>query len=140
MKLTGYEHQVQYYETDQMGCVHHSNYIRWFEEARTAYLDRLDMGYARMEREGIMSPVLQVQAEYKSMTRYGEKVSIEMEIVKYNGIRLTLAYRIKDFATGQLRCTGTSSHCFLDREGRIVSLKKEKPQWDKKLRTQMEEM
>ena len=36
MELNGYEHKVQYYETDQMGCVHHSNYIRWFEEARTA--------------------------------------------------------------------------------------------------------
>ena len=47
MELNGYEHKVQYYETDQMGCVHHSNYIRWFEEARTAYLEQLDMGYAR---------------------------------------------------------------------------------------------
>ena len=43
MELNGYEHKVQYYETDQMGCVHHSNYIRWFEEARTAYLEQLDM-------------------------------------------------------------------------------------------------
>lgn len=36
---SGYEHQVQYYETDQMGCVHHSNYIRWFEEIRSDYLE-----------------------------------------------------------------------------------------------------
>ena len=36
-----YQHKVQYYETDQMGIVHHSNYIRWFEEARTDYMERL---------------------------------------------------------------------------------------------------
>ena len=35
-----YEHKVQYYETDKMDCVHHSNYIRWFEEARTYLMDQ----------------------------------------------------------------------------------------------------
>ena len=33
-----YTHRVQYYETDQMGIVHHSNYIRWFEEARIDWM------------------------------------------------------------------------------------------------------
>ena len=65
-----YEHRVQYYETDQMGCVHHSNYIRWFEECRTDYLQYLGMGYDTMEAAGVVSPVLTVQAEYKSMTRF----------------------------------------------------------------------
>lgn len=139
MELNGYDHKVQYYETDQMGCVHHSNYIRWFEEARTAYLEQLDMGYARMEEEGISSPVLTVQAEYRSMTRYGETVKIGMRIVKYNGIRLMLEYQVTDAASGVLRCLGQSSHCFLDREGKIVSLKKERPLWDEKLRKQKED-
>lgn len=138
MELKGYEHKVQYYETDQMGCVHHSNYIRWFEETRSAYLEQMDMGYDRMEEEGIISPVLTVQAEYRSMTRYGETVTIAMKIVKYNGIRLTLEYQVRDAATGILRCTGQSSHCFLDREGSIVSLKKARPLWDEQLRKQME--
>lgn len=40
-----YQHKVQYYETDQMGIVHHSNYIRWFEEARTDYMEKMGMGY-----------------------------------------------------------------------------------------------
>ena len=44
-----YEHKVQYYETDKMDCVHHSNYIRWFEEARTYLMDQGGFGYAQME-------------------------------------------------------------------------------------------
>lgn len=138
MEYTDYEHKVQYYETDQMGCVHHSNYIRWFEEARTAYLERMDMGYDRMEAAGIISPVLEVEAQYRSMTRYGETVEISMKIVKYNGIRLQLEYQIRDRKDGTVRCTGKSSHCFLDRNGRPVSLKKAQPVWDRLLRDAMD--
>ena len=47
----GYNHRVQYYETDQMGCVHHSNYIRWFEESRSDYLAYLGMDYDKMEAQ-----------------------------------------------------------------------------------------
>ena len=56
--MEAYTHKVLYYETDQMGIVNHSNYIRWFEEARTDFMEQLGMGYAEMEKEGIVSPVL----------------------------------------------------------------------------------
>lgn len=124
-----YTHTVQYYETDQMGCVHHSNYIRWFEEARTDYLNRLGIGYDLMEREGIVSPVLSVQAEYRAMTRFADTVDIEMSLTRYNGIKFTVEYRVADHASGELKCTGSSSHCFLNRAGRPLSLKKAQPGW-----------
>ena len=53
MKLKAYEHKTQYYETDQMGIIHHSNYIRWFEEARTDLLRQMGIGYEEMEARGI---------------------------------------------------------------------------------------
>lgn len=56
--MKGYEHQTQYYETDQMGIIHHSNYIRWFESARIWYMKEIGVDYADMERQGIISPVL----------------------------------------------------------------------------------
>ena len=59
-KITPYIHKVQYYETDQMGIVHHSNYIRWFEEARIDLLEQLGIGYDMIEKEGIISPVIGV--------------------------------------------------------------------------------
>nr|WP_330366748.1 acyl-CoA thioesterase [Enterocloster clostridioformis] len=52
---------------DQMGCVHHSNYIRWMEEARVNLMEQMGCGYKAMEASGIMSPVLEVHCQYRSM-------------------------------------------------------------------------
>lgn len=120
-----YEHKTQYYETDQMGIIHHSNYIRWFEEARCDMMEQLGMGYQRMEECGIISPVLSMYCEYKSMTRFGDTVEIQCILKEYNGIKMTVEYSITDKVTGELRCVGESRHCFLSREGRPVSLKKQ---------------
>ncbi len=124
-----YEHKVQYYETDQMGIVHHSNYIRWFEEARTDVMDRLGMGYERMEEKGILSPVLSVQADYLRMVHYGDTVTITTTIKKYNGIKLTIYYEVVDDATNMVHCKGTSMHCFIDKDGRPLSLKQACPEF-----------
>lgn len=122
-----YEHKTQYYETDQMGIIHHSNYIRWFESARIEFMSRVGVDYAVMEREGIISPVLAVSCEYKSMVHFGDVVLIEPVIRSYNGVKLCLSYTVRDKETGEVRTTGESSHCFLNREGRPVSLKKAAP-------------
>ena len=127
-EIQKYIHKVQYYETDQMRVVHHSNYIRWFEEARVDFMEGCGFSYAQMEKDGLISPVLSVSCEYKTMTHFGDTVEIETEIVKYNGIKLELSYTVRDKETGEVRCLGKSSHCFLDREGRPVSLKRG---WDK---------
>ena len=124
----GYRHKVQYYETDQMGIVHHSNYIRWFEEARTYWLEKIGCGYKEMEAMGVISPVLSVKAEYKSMTHFYDEVDINVTVVHYNGVKIVLHYEVTDLQTGEVRCVGESSHCFLEKEGRIISLKKEFPQ------------
>lgn len=126
----GCEHKVQYYETDQMGIVHHSNYIRWFEEARTNIFEKIGAGYADMEQKGILSPVLEVSAKYRSMTRYSEVVQIQMNVKAYNGIRMSLSYVICDKESGEVRCTGESRHCFIDREGKLVCLGKAWPEGD----------
>lgn len=123
-----YEHKVQYYETDQMGVAHHSNYIRWFEEARTYVLEQAGFGYDKMEELGIISPVLEVNAKYRTMTRYADVVTIETRLTAYNGIRMTLEYVIRDKETGEVRCTGESRHCFLNPEGQLVRLTGEYPE------------
>ena len=61
IKVKPYEHNVKYYETDQMGIVHHSNYIRWMEEARMDLMDQMGFSYKQMEDQEIISPVLSVQ-------------------------------------------------------------------------------
>lgn len=128
-----YRHKVQYYETDKMDCVHHSNYIRWFEEARTYLMDQKGFGYARMEALGVMSPVLRAQAEYKTMVRFGETVAIETAIESYTGTRIAFSYAVRDGENGALRCLGRTEHCFLGDKGRPVSLKKACPAYHEKV-------
>lgn len=126
-KLTAYIHKVQYYETDQMGIVHHSNYIRWFEEARTDILEKVGMSYQVMEERGVISPVLEAHAQYKTMTHFGDTVRIRMKVKSYNGITLAIGYEVSDQNTGEIRCVGETKHCFLDRDGKILFLKRVKP-------------
>ncbi len=123
-----YEHKVQYYETDQMKVVHHSNYIRWFEEARVFMLEYYNCNYDKLEAMGIISPVLSVNAEYKSMTRFGETVQIEAKVTQYNGIKFTIGYVIQDKETGTVRCTGETKHCFINEQGQLLSLKRSYPE------------
>lgn len=122
-----YKRNVFYYETDQMGIVHHSNYIRWFEEARINYLDQLGLGYKVMEEMGIISPVLSVEADYLRMLHFGDEITIRTYIKEYNGIKLTVGYQVMNDETGKVHCRGSSKHCFLSKEGRPLSLKQACP-------------
>jgi len=122
-----YIRKAQYYETDQMGIIHHSNYIRWFEEARCDLLEKVGFGYDRMEREGIVSPVLSVTAEYKSMLRLYDTVLIDPRITAFNGVRFTVEYTVTDAETGELRTTGQSTHCFINPQGNVLRLKHANP-------------
>ena len=62
----GYNHTVQYYETDKMGITHHSNYIRWMEEARVDFLKQIGWDYDKLEEIGVISPVTEVSCKYKN--------------------------------------------------------------------------
>ena len=107
--------------------MHHSNYIRWFEEARTWLMAEGGFGYDRMEALGVMSPVLKAGAEYRTMARFGETVVIETRVEQYTGTRIAFSYAVRDKATGALRCQGRTEHCFINEKGRPVSLKKACP-------------
>ena len=80
-----YTHRVQYYETDQMGIVHHSNYIRWFEEARIDWMRHCGISYREMEKQGIIVPVLGVEATYRQMVHFDDLVDIKVKAAKSFG-------------------------------------------------------
>lgn len=127
-KYSGYLRRPHYYETDQMGIIHHSNYIRWFEEARVDLLETLNLPYHKIEAQGIIVPVLSVTAEYKNMIRYEDEVRIAVLVDKYTGTRLDFTYEVYTTAHPQLMTIGSSKHCFMNSDtGRLVSLKKAAP-------------
>ena len=122
-----YTRPVYYYETDRMDCVHHSNYIRWFEEARIHFMRQAGFPYEELEAAGIVSPVLSTQANYRAMCRFGEVVEIAVQVEKYSSVRIRFHYTVQEQSTGQIRCDGQTSHCFLGAAGRPVSLKRALP-------------
>lgn len=132
VKFKPYEHKAKYYETDQMGIIHHSNYIKWMEEARMDLMDQMGFSYKEMEELEIISPVLSVTCEYKSMVHFDETVVIDAKISYYNGVKMTIQYRMTDKKTGELRTIATSEHCFLNRSGKPISLKRSYPEIDTK--------
>src|SRR5690625_670534 len=81
--------EVRYQETDQMGVVYHANYLVWFEIGRTKLIESLGFNYADMEKQQVVSPVIDVKISYRKPVRYDEKVIIETWIESYNGIRTT---------------------------------------------------
>ena len=81
-----------------------------------------------MEEAGIISPVLTVSCQYRKMTHFGDTVEIVPSVKAYNGIRLVISYMIRQKETGEVIADGETSHCFLNREGKIVSLKKVLPE------------
>ena len=128
MEPKPYVRRVQYYETDQMAIVHHSNYIRWFEEARLDYLNQLGLNYKSMEEQGIIIPVTDVSCKYLISARYDDVLEIIPTPTQYTGVRLSFHYEVRNQLTGDLCATGASTHCFLDPQHRPISLKRKAPE------------
>lgn len=130
-----YIHKVQYYETDKMGLVHHSNYIRWMEEARIYWLEKINFGFDKLESMGITSPILSVTCNYKYGSTFGDSIEIETKVKKYNGVKINIEYIMKKVGTEKIVATGETKLCFINLKTRKpVILKKEVPELDIKMK------
>jgi len=121
-----YQKTPQYYETDQMGIIHHANYLRWFEEARFAYMEP-DALFHTLKRNDcpIISPVLSAEIKYIRMVRMSDNVEILTRMTQYNGFRYTFVYLVRDKDTDETCCTGVTTHCFLTRDGQPARMKRD---------------
>ena len=130
MKIKPYCHEVKYYECDRMGITHHSNYIRFMEEARVDWMDQLGFGFDRMEAEGVVSPVVAVECRYLHPTTFKDVVEVAVNVAKATSLKLVVDYTMS--ASGRTVCTGTSTHCFLE-NGHPVSLETRFPDFYKRM-------
>jgi acyl-CoA thioester hydrolase len=123
------EIEVRYAETDQMGVVYHANYLIWMELGRTSFIEKLGFNYAAMERDGIISPVIDIQASYKKPVRYGEKATVKTWVEEYDGLRVTYGYEIRT-ESGEIALIGNSKHVCVKKDSfRPISLKRLFPEW-----------
>lgn len=119
-----YERKINYYETDKMGIVHHSNYIRFLEEARSMWLEQLNISMEKLECEGYTIPTLEVNCKYKYHVTSGDVLIIEPYITEYNGVRMTVKYSVIDKKTGNTVIEAYTKHCFTDRNLKPINMKK----------------
>ena len=119
-----YKHTVQYYETDKMGITHHSNYIRWMEEARVSFLSSIGWPFEKLEKEGIVSPVLSLEINYAHSTTFADVVIIKTKLSNLSYSRMEVSYEMTK-QNGEIVANALSSHGFLNANGRPINLKKD---------------
>ena len=127
--MESYRRAVLYYETDRMGIVHNSNYLRYFEEARLEHMRQSGVPYKKLEDLGIIIPQVDAYVKYESALQYGDMFSIIAELTEFTGVRIAYAYQITNGESGRLVATGRTTHCFLDDAKRMpVNLKRRMPE------------
>lgn len=124
-EIRPYLHEVKYYECDRMGITHHSNYVRFMEEARVDWMDQLGFGFDRMEAEGVVSPVVAVDCRYRQPTTFKDIIEIVVDVKETTALKIVFSYTMR--VGGRVVCTASSTHCFLE-NGRPVSLETRFPQ------------
>ncbi len=123
------EIEIRYAETDQMGVVYHANYVIWMEVGRTQLIRDLGFSVTKLEAEGYVSPVMNVNVSYKASLRYGEKAIIRTWIKSQDRLRTVYAYEILH-TDGTIAATATSEHIIVKKENfRPVALDRVDKEW-----------
>lgn len=134
--MKSYFRKVNYYETDKMGIVHHSNYIKWLEEARVDMMDKMGYSFKKLEEEGILSPVLSYSVEIKHSSTFDDIVEIIPKVKFYNSVRLEMSYELK--LKDKIIATASTKHCFTNVKGLPQRLNKILPELDEKMKKELE--
>jgi acyl-CoA thioester hydrolase len=117
--------RVEYHHTDQMGIVHHSNYIKFFEVARTEWLRAAGLTYKEMERRGVMMPIVDVAVKYRQPAYYDELISVTAFVEEFPMARMCFRYQIKG-EDGRDIASGSTTLGFIDSQTRRPQ---RAPQW-----------
>ena len=133
-KYAIYKRRMNYYETDRMGIIHHSNYIRLFEEARLDMMEKEGIGYSGIEEMGIIIPVMSVECNYILSLHYNDSIEGYSQLTKFDGIKMELSYEIYKEGSNKVCTKGRTGHCFLDKDMKPFRMKKLYPDLYNKLK------
>lgn len=109
--------RVRYKDTDQMGIMHHSNYIVLYEQARTEWLREMGLTYAEIERRGIMSPIIEVHSRYHFPAFYDELLTVKVKMEQMPTARLVVDAEVYN-PDGKLINTGSVTLGFMSAQTR----------------------
>lgn len=110
--------RVSYADTDQMGIVYYSNYFVYMENGRTEWLRSRGWTYRDMERQGIFLPVLHASCDYYHPARYDDLLRVRTVVEELSRLRINFRYEISCDRRGELLAEGSTSHVFMDPDGK----------------------
>lgn len=124
-----YIRKVNFYETDKMGVVHHSNYAKYLEEYRLESMERKGISYKELEDNGIIIPVLSLESQFIKPAKYDQELLIIGKVTNFTGVKFSYEYEIVYKETKELMHRAKSSHCFLNEAFQPVNIKKAFPKF-----------
>jgi len=127
MKVYKTDIRVHYADTDAMGVVHHTNYIKYFEVGRTEYLREVGYTYAMLEKQGIWLPMASCYCEYKFPARYDDLLTVHTRVAEFKGATIIMAYEIYMKETGELVVLGETKHPVTDHKMKPIRLRNVNP-------------
>lgn len=102
------EFSVEFYDVDSMNIVWHGNYIKYFEKARCALLEKIGYGYPQMTASGYAFPITEVKAKYIKPLFFQQRVRATATLEEYESM-LRISYILQDVDTGAITTKGSSS-------------------------------
>ena len=121
-------YRVPYFDTDKMQVVHHANYVKYFELARTEFLREAGFAYSEMEKHKLQVPVLGINVKYHEPAVYDELITLSCRMSKLGPASMEFEYEVRNAETGRLHVTGSSRHGIVNEEYRPAALKRNYPE------------
>jgi len=122
MNVNSTEYRVIYADLDPMGVVYYANYLSWFERGRTEFFRDLELPYAEIAQQGIMTPVSEVYCKYHSPARYDDLLVIKTSVSSFKRVTIVFDYEIMRKSDSKILVSGYTKHGFVDLEGKIVRI------------------
>lgn len=113
-KISNTEIEVRYAETDQMGVVHHGVYPQYLELGRVSWLHQFGLHYQKMEDQGILLPVYNLQISYLASAKFGDVLEVETQLKEQPKVRITFLYKIFNKQNKQLLIEASTTLVFVD--------------------------
>lgn len=101
------EIEIPFFDVDSLEITWHGNYIKYFEMARCALLEKINYDYCEMKASGFAWPIVDIRVKYIRPSHFKQKIIVEAMLVEYEN-RLKINYLIKDKETGKKLTTGYS--------------------------------
>ena len=119
------EIRIYYQDTDCGGVVYYGNYLRYFEQGRTQWLEARGSSVKAFMDAGILFAVVHAELHYRSPARYGETLTIATTLKEMRAASFTFAHEIREKASGRLVVEGSARLVAVDTQGKLVKLPKD---------------